>query len=180
MSMRIFARMRNTIMSRLVMIVVAMSLFACGPADTFRPLTQSELEAFSREQGVTFLNQLTFDDATLLIYEKGTSFGYYGLSVREPDGEMVLSQLSATRSDDPILVMGQRSGTYPFVAVIIQDPMLLTQTVTVEVTVDSQSPLSAANNGESSVILVSPALANGWIDVTLYGADGEVLYTQGG
>ena len=180
MNMRIFARRPNDMMSRLMLIVMTLTLFACQPAVTFRPPTQSELEAFSREQGVTFLNHVTFEDATVLIYEKGTSFGYYGLSVREPDGELVLNQLSATKSNDPILVMGQRSGTYPFVAVIIQDPTLLAQTATVEVTVDSQSPLTAATNGESSVILVSTALATGWGTVTLYNAEGEALYIQEG
>ncbi|HSL46247.1 MAG TPA: hypothetical protein VK897_22625 [Anaerolineales bacterium] len=62
----------------------------------------------------------------------------------------------------------------------IQDPMLFAETTTIEVTVDSQSPVAAATNGESSVILVSAALANGWQSVTLYDTAGEVLYTQGG
>ena len=105
-----FARQTNDRMSKLVLIVITLTLFACQPADTFRPPTQSEVEAFSREHGVTFLNHINFDDATVLIYKKGTSFGYYSLSVREPDGEMVLNQLSATKSNDPILVMGQHSG----------------------------------------------------------------------
>src|SRR5215211_3916323 len=180
MGIRIDARVTSGLTNRLVMIMMTLILFACQPVDTFRPPTRSELEAFFRDQGITVLNQLSFDDSTLLLYEKGTSFGYYTLSVREPAGEMVLNQLSATKSSDPILVMGQSSGAYPFVAVILQDPTLLAKTTTIEVSAALQSPLTVSTNGQASVILVSPSLAAGWNTVTLYNAQGEVLYTQGG
>ena len=68
-----------------IIIVITLTLCACGPTpSTFRPLSQSEVEAFSVEQGVTFLNRRTLKDSTLLLYEKGTSFSYYTLIVREP------------------------------------------------------------------------------------------------
>jgi len=126
------------------------------------------------------MENISFGDATLLLYEKDTSFGYYTLSMREPDGEMIMSHTSAPRSSEPILVMGQLSGEYPFVAVIIQDPKLLSETATIEVAVNSQSPLTTPTNGRASAILVSPSLVNGWGAVTLYNAQDEVLYAQEG
>jgi hypothetical protein len=67
--------------SPVILIILTLVLYACGPApSTFRPLDQ-------REQDVTFLNQLSFKDSTLLLYEKDSSFGYYTLSVRKPEGE---------------------------------------------------------------------------------------------
>ena len=180
MHMRIFAHLTNPRMSHLIiMTVLTFSLWACGRApSTFRPLRQSELEAFSTEQGVTFLNQLSFEDSTLLLYETGTSFGYYALSVREPEGELVVSQLSASRADDPILVFGQQSGTNPFVAIIIQDPTLSSEATTIEVTDSSGSSVTTSTGGQGSAILVSPAFAKGWGTVTLYSAQGGVLYRQ--
>jgi len=116
----------------------------------------------------------------VLLYEKGTSFGYYALSVREPDEELVMSSVSSPKSNEPILVVGQASGESPFVAVIIQDPKLLAETATIEVAVNSQSPLTTSTHGRAGVILVSPSLVNGWGAVTLYNARGEVLYMQEG
>jgi hypothetical protein len=116
----------------------------------------------------------------MLLYEKDTSFGYYTLSMRESDGEMIMSHTSAPKSSEPILVMGQLSGEYPFVAVIIQDPTLLSETATIEVAVSSQSPLTTPTNGRASAILLSPSLVQGWGTITLYNARGEVLYVQEG
>ena len=165
--------------SLVIIIVITLTLCACGSApSTFRPLSQSEVEAFSVEQGVTFLNQRTFEDSRLLLYEKGTSFGYYTLSVRAPEGELVMNRLSASKPNDPILVFGQSSGTYPFVAVIIQAPALSAETTTVEVADSSGSSLTMPTHGEVSAVLVSPAFAEGWGAVTLYDAQGEVLYRQ--
>jgi len=168
-------------LSSLVMIVMSLTLFACQlTADTFRPPTQAELAAFYKEQDITPLTNIQFEDAVVFLYQTSTSFGYYALSVREPDGEMVTSQLAAPNSDEPILVMGQSSGSHPFVAIIIQDPKLLAETATIEVAVDAASPLTASTDSQASVILVSPAFATGWRTVTLYNAQGDVLYTQGG
>jgi hypothetical protein len=129
--------------SLLMLIVITLALCACGSSpSTFRPLDQSELEAFSREQGMTLLQQLSFEDSTLLLYEKDSSFGYYTVSVREPEGELVISQLSAPKSNGPILVFGQHSGTNPFVAVIIQDPAVSVETATIEVADHTGSSLT--------------------------------------
>jgi hypothetical protein len=102
------------------------------------------------------------------------------LSVRESDGEMIVDHVSSAKSNQPILVIGQFSGRQPFVAVIIQDQNLLTKTSKIEVAVASQSPLAASTGGKPSVIFVSPTLANGWGNVTLYDAQGNVLFTQEG
>jgi len=182
MNTRIHPGVANGKAGRLgIIIVMTFVLFACQPTpDTFRPPNQSELEAFSKDQGITPIEDILIGESVVLLYEKGTSFGYYALSVREPDGEMVIIRVSSPKSSDPILVMGQLSGEYPFVAVIIQDPILLAETATIEVAVPSQFSLTISTNGRASAILVSPSLVNGWGAVTLYNVQGAVLYTQEG
>ena len=169
---------RLTLATILVMIL---SLSACGFApDTFRPPDQNELEIFTKNQGITPITERIFDDSVVLLYEDNTSFGYYALSIREPDGEMVINQLSTAKSGEPILVMWQPSGEQPFVAVIIADPTLIAETTTIEVRVNSQSPFTATTNGQAGVILVSSSVVNGFGTVTLYDAHGNALYTQEG
>jgi hypothetical protein len=161
-------------------LMMILSLSACRFAsDTFRPPNQNELEIFTKDQGITPIAEKIFDDSVLLLYKNSTSFGYYALSIREPDGEMVISQVSSDKSGEPILVMWQLSGEQPFVAVIIEDPKLIAETTTIEVDINSQNPLTATTNGQAGAILVSPSLINGWGTVTLYDAQGKVLYTQG-
>jgi hypothetical protein len=160
-------------------LVMILSLSACRFApDTFRPPNQNELEIFTKNQDITPIAEKLFNDSVLLLYENSTSFGYYALSIREPDGEMVISQLSAAKSDEPILVMVQLSGEQPFVAVIIEDPKLIAETTTIEVDINSQDPLTVTTNGQAGALLVSPSLVNGWETITLYDAQGKVLYTQ--
>ena len=179
MNIQICPRVPTRIAGKLVVILMILALSACQP-DTFRPPSQSELDVFSRDEGITPIENITLGESTVLLYEKGTSVGYYTLSVREPAGELVMSRTSGPKSGEPILVMGQLSGEYPFVVVIIQDPILLAKTATIEVAVNSQSPLTASTNGRASAILVSPSQINDWGAVTLYNARGEVIYRQEG
>jgi hypothetical protein len=175
-------RFQTPLAKRLMLVTILLmilSLSACSFAsDTFRPPNQNELEIFVKDQGITPIAEKIFGDSVLLLYENSTSFGYYALSIREPNGEMVISQLSVAKSGEPIFVMDQLSGEYPFVAVIIEDPKLIAETTTLAVNINSQNPLTATTNGQAGAILVSPSLVDGWGTVTLYDAQGKVLYAQ--
>jgi len=121
------------------------------------------------------------NDSVVLLYEKNTSFGYYTLTVRESDGAVVVLQnVSAAKSDQPILIIGQLTEDQPFMAVVIQDATLVTETTAIEVVIDSQNCLTATTNRQAGVILISPSPVNGWRPVTLYNAQGKTLYSQEG
>lgn len=108
MNMRICPRVTNGIAGRLFTIIVSsLVLFACQPTpDTFRPLNQSELKVFSKDQGITPIENISLGKPMVLLHEKDISFGYYILSIRESDGEMITSHASSPKSGEPILVMG--------------------------------------------------------------------------
>jgi hypothetical protein len=101
--------MTNGVASTLVILIVMMLIIsACQPTPiTFRPPNQNELQAFSKDQGITPVEDKLLNDSAVLLYEKGTSFGYYTLTVRESDGAVVVSHnVSAAKSDQPILILG--------------------------------------------------------------------------
>jgi hypothetical protein len=155
---------------------------ACQPASiTFRPPNQHELQAFSKNQNITPIVDKLLNDSTVLLYEKSTSFGYYTLTVQEPDGTVIVVQnITATKSDQPILIIGQLTGDQPFMAVVIQDTALLAETTAIEAVIDSQNSLTATTNRQAGVILASPSPVNGWRTINLYNAQGEILYSQEG
>jgi hypothetical protein len=145
---------------------------------SYRPPNLEELQDFSEDQDIDPVADTLLDDSIVLLYEKGSSFGYYVLSIREPDGEWVTSNLSAGKSSQPILIIQQISGDQPFIAVIIQDEKLLTETTAVEAVIDSQNHLTSTTNNKQGVILWSPSPIDGWRTINLYNAQGEVLYSQ--
>ncbi len=146
---------------------------------SYRPPNLEELQDFSKEQGIHSIVDTLLDDSVVLLYEKGASFGYYVLAVREPDGEMVVpNHVSVPKSDQPILIIQQKTGDEPFMAVVIQDTTLLADTTAVEVLIDSRNRLTSTTNNQKGVILWSPSPIDDWRTLTLYNAQGEILYSQ--
>jgi hypothetical protein len=130
---------------------------ACQPAPTtFRPPNLNEIQAFSKDQGITPIVDQLLDDSTALLYENSTSFGYYTLTVQEPEGDLIVDNVSAAKTDQPILIIGQLTGDRPLIAVVIQDADLAAETTAIEAKIDSQNYLTATTNGQVGVILVSP------------------------
>ena len=181
MLVQTFSQIKNSKVHKL-MILIVMMLFisACKPAaTTYRPPDHNEIIAFIKDQGITPVVDKLLDDSIVLLYENTTSFGYYTLTVREPEGKPAMNHcVSAMKSDQPILIIGQMSGNKPFLAVIIQDTALLAETTAIEVAIDSQNRLTATTNGQKGVILVSPSPVNDWGTITLYNAQGKILYRQ--
>ena len=174
--------MANGVLRRLVILITIM-LFtsACQPAlTTFRPPNLNELQNFIKDQGIAPIVDTQIDDSTVLLYENDMSFGYYILSVQEPKGELVSEKLSTAKSDQPILIIGQLTGDQPFITVVIQDAALVAETTAIEVSIDSQNRLTATTNGQMGAVLVSPSLVREWRTVTLYNAQGQVIYSQEG
>jgi hypothetical protein len=161
--------------------LLVLILSACQSAPvTYRPPKLDELQAFSQDRGITAIVDQRLDDSVVLLYEESSSFGCYTLTVQEPDGKVVVSEsVSAAKSDEPILTIGQLTGDQPFIAVVIQDATLLAETTAIEVAIDSQNRLTATNHGRAGVILVSPSPVDGWGPITVYDAQGQVLYHQG-
>jgi hypothetical protein len=183
MNVRTRSRMTNGVASTLAtLIVTVMIISACQPAPTtFRPPNRNELLAFAQDQGITPIVDKLLDDSSVLLYERDRSFGCYTLTARESDGAVVVRQsISAAKSDQPILIIGQLTGGEPFIAVVIQDATLLAETTAIEVVIDSQNRLTATTNRQAGAILVSPSPVDGWGAVTLYNAEGQVLYSQEG
>ena len=181
MSVRTCSRMTNGAAGRLVtLFLMVLIVSACQPAPiSFRPPNQNELQAFSKDRGITPIVDKLLDDSVVLLYEENASFGYYKLTVQEPGGAVVVSHnVSTAKSDQPILIIGQLTGDQPFMAVVIQDATLLAETTAIEALIDSQNRLTATTNGQAGAILVSPSPVDGWRTVTLYGAQGNVLYSQ--
>ena len=180
MLVQTFSRMVNSMAHKLmILFVMTLLISACKPAVTiFRPPDQNEIRAFIQDQGITPVVDKLLDDSIVLLYKDSTSFGYYTLTVREPEGKLAMNHhVSAVKSDQPILVIGQMTGTKPFLAVIIQEPTLLAETTAIEVVIDSQNRLTATTNSQAGVILVSPYPVKNWGTVTLYNAQGKILYT---
>ena len=168
--------------ARKLRILIALGLFiaACQPAlISFRPPDKSELQVFARAQGITSIRDKLLKDSAVMLYETGATFGYYQLAIRESDGAVVVTQhVSAAKSADPILILGQFTGDQPFVAVFIQDKTLLAETMAVEIALDTQSYLSATTDGEAGVVLVAHSPVKAWKTIALYGAPGKLLYSQ--
>ena len=173
-------QMTDEVVRRLViLIVILLFTSACQPeVITFRPPNQDELQAFIKDQDITPVMDKLLDDSTALLYENSTSFGYYTLTVQEPEGGLVSNHVSAAKSDQPILIVGQFTGDLPLIAVVIQDAALAAETTAIEVSIDSQNRLTATTNGQVGAILVSPSPVNEWRTVTLYNAQGQVLYSH--
>jgi hypothetical protein len=183
MNIRTCFQMMNGVTSRLATVIVIMLLAsACNPAPrTFRPPNQNELLAFAKEKGIMPVVDKLLTDSVVLLYEQSASFGYYTLTVRESDGVLVeLQHVSAAKSDQPILIIGQLTGDEPVIAVVIQDLTLLAETTAIEVSIDAQNRLTATTNRQAGAILVSPSPVIGWKTITLYNAQGETLYSQAG
>jgi hypothetical protein len=153
---------------------------ACQPVTpTFRPPNHNELQAFARDKNITPIVDKLLDDSLVVLYETNTSFGYYLLRVQEPQGLLsALSNVSAAKSDQPILIIGRLTGAQPFVVVIIQDMTLRAKTTAIEIAVDSQNYLTSTTDGKSGVIVSSPSPVKEWKTVTLYDAQGQILYRQ--
>ncbi|MBI5035189.1 MAG: hypothetical protein HZB51_32080 [Chloroflexi bacterium] len=166
------------------MILVVTMLFASAcqiATPTFRPPNQNELQTFARDRNITPIVDKLLDDSLVILYETNTSFGYYLLRVQEPQGLLsAVSNGSAAKSDQPILTIGQLTGTQPFVAVVIQDMTLRAKTIAIEIAIDSQNYLTSTTDGKSGVVIVSPSPVQGWKTVTLYDAQGRGLYSQSG
>jgi hypothetical protein len=167
----------------LATLVVWMLLISACQAESisFRPPNLKEIQDFSKDQGINPIVDKLLDDSVVLLYEKGASFGYYVLAIREPDGELVVSSnVSVPKSDQPILIIQQKSGDEPFMAVVIQDVTLLADTTAIEIFIDSQNRLTSTLNNQKGAILWSPSPIDDWRTVTLYNAQGETIYSQEG
>jgi hypothetical protein len=165
------------------MLIVWMLLNSACQAEpiSFRPPNLEELQDFSKDQEITPIADKLLDDSSVLLYEKGTSLGYYVLTIQEPDGELVVSNnVSAPKSNQPILIIQQKTGDEPFMAVVIQDATLLAETTAVEVLIHSQNRLTSSLNNQKGVIIWSPSPIEDWKTVTLYNAQGETIYSQEG
>ena len=159
MFMRTWSQMMDGVARRLVILfVVMLFVSACQPAvTTYRPPNKNELQVFSDAQGITPIVDKLLADSIVLLYENSTSFGYYTLTVREPEGVLVSkNNASAAKSDQPILIIGQLTGDRPFIAVVVQGAALSAETAAIEVTLDSQNTLGATTDGHKGAILVSP------------------------
>jgi hypothetical protein len=167
----------------LATLVVWLLLIASCQAEpiSFRPPDLKELQDFSKDRGINPIVDKLLDDSAVLLYEKGDSFGYYVLAIREPDGELVVSNnVSVPKSNQPILIIQQKSGDEPFMAVVIQDATLLADTTAIEIYIDSQNRLTSTTNNQKGAILWSPSPIDNWRTVTLYSAQGETIYSQEG
>lgn len=163
-----------------ILVVLGLLTAACQPAPiSLRPPNKHELEAYCQAHGMRLIVDKLVEDSSVVLYDKGTSFGYSLLTVREPDGNVTVSQdVSAAKSEGPILIIGQLTGDHPFMAVVIQDAALLAETRAVEAVIDSQIRLGATTDGRAGVILVSPSPVHMWQTIALYNAQGRVLYSQ--
>ncbi len=163
-------------------ILISLGLFiaACRPGPiSFRPPNKTELQVFAKGQGITPIRDKLLTDSAVVLFQTAGAFGYYQLAIRVPDGAVVISQhVSAARSTEPILVLGQFTGDQPFVAVVIQDEALLAKTAAVEIAVDTQSYLTGTTDGGAGVILVAHSPVKTWKTVALYSAEGNLLYSQ--
>jgi hypothetical protein len=174
-------KITNWRMIGLAMLAVWMLLLSACRAEavSFRVPDLKELQDFSKDQGINPIVDKLLDDSVVLLYEKGASFGYYVLTLQEPDGELIVSNnVSVPKSDQPILIIQQKTGDQPFMAVVIQDSTLLAETTAVEVFIDSQNRLTSTLNDQKGVILWSPSPIHDWRTVTLYNTQGEILYSQ--
>ena len=180
MLVRTCSQMVARVVNRLlILIVVMLFMSACQPAVTaFRPPNLNELQAFLKDHGITPVEDKLLGDSLVLLYEDNTSFGYYTLTVREPEGVLASDHASAAKSDQPVLIIGQLTGDRPFMAVVIQDAALSAETAAIEVALDAQNRLTATTDGRAGAILVSPSPVNDWTTITLYDAQGKVLYRQ--
>jgi len=176
------SRVKESVASTLVTLIMLVILSACQPAPvTHRPPNREELQTFTQNHSINPIMDTLLDDSTVLLYEKNRSFGCYTITVRESDEIVIVSQhVNAAKSDQPILIIGQLTGDHPFVAVVIQDATMLAETSAIEVVIDSRNRLTATTNHQAGAILVSPSPVDGWGAVTLYNADGEVIYNQEG
>jgi len=162
-----------------LVLIAALLISACQPALTaLRPPNLNELKAFSTDRGITPVVDKLMENSSVLLYEDGNSFGYYTLTVREGEGIQATSQVSAAKSDQPILVIGQLTGNQPFMAVVIQEAALLAETKAIEIYIDPQNRLTATTDGKAGVILFSPSPVEDWETVTLYDAQGNILFSQ--
>ena len=176
-------QMMSGVVSRIVIVMVIMLLAsACGSDSTnYRPPNLNELQALSRDKGILPVADHLLGDSVVLLYDQSTSFGYYVLTARESDGALVeLEHVTAAKSDEPILIIGRLTGDHPFMAVVIQDTALSAETTAIEVSLDPQNRLTATTNNQTGVILVSPSPVGDWEAVTLYNAQGGILYRQEG
>jgi hypothetical protein len=167
--------------SLVVLIAAVLFTSACqytGP--TSRPPNKNELEGYIRDQAINPIADKLLDDSLVLLYEDSTSFGCYTLTIHEPGSALATSNVSAAKSGQPILVIEQLTRARPFMAVVIQDAALSAETAAIDVTLDSQNHLGATTDGRAGAILVSPSPVKDWKTVTLYNAQGSVLYSQGG
>jgi hypothetical protein len=147
---------------------------------TFRPPNYGELQTFIKDQDITPIADQLLDDSTALLYEDSTSFGYYMVTVQEPDDTLESNNVSATKSEETILVIGRLTGDRPILAVVIQDAALAAETTAIEVSIDSHNRLTSTTNGQVGAIIVSPFPVTEWRTVTLYNAQGLALYSQEG
>lgn len=162
-----------------ILIVMILFLASCRPAEiTFRPPNLNEIKAYIKDQGITWIADKLLDDSIVILYENGTSYGYFILTVQDPGGLQAVNQTSAVKSEEPILILGQLKGDKPFMAVVIQETALLAETAAIEVAIDSQNRLTATTNGKAGVIIWSPSRVNDWRTITLFNAHGKILYRQ--
>lgn len=180
---RMYFQMIGGVVHRLVILVITF-LFASAcqsVTPTFRPPNENELQAFIRSKNITPVADKLLDESLVLLYEDSTSFGYYILQVQEPGNVLSASNnVSAAKSNQPILIVGQLTGPRPFIAVVIQDAALSAKTTAMQIAIDSQNYLGATTNGKTGAILVSPSPVKDWETITLYNAQGNVLYNQRG
>jgi hypothetical protein len=172
---------------RILAILLILLLFplyssACQTAPTSNRVPNlKDLQTFCDEQDITYITDQLMDDSSVLLYEKDDTFGYYTLTVQEPkDKLVVLNHKSSTKSDQPILILDKLSEEQPIMAVFVQDTKLLAETTAIEVGIDPNNRLTATIQDQKGVILISPTPVETWRTITLYNAQGGILYSQEG
>lgn len=147
---------------------------------SFRPPKLDEIEEFINNQEAALIVDELLDDSSVLLYQSSNTYGYYILTIKEPEALVVLNQVAVAKNEEPILIFGHLSGDHPFIIVVIQDKTLADETTAIEVSIDSQNILTATTNKQAGAILISPAAVNDWRTVKLFNAQGEILYKQKG
>lgn len=145
--------------------------------ETYREPKQFEVQNLMNEQGLTLLADTTVEVNKILLVKDDNNFGYYVTTVREPEEELVYSNIMTNLSDAPLIYIAVASGDPYIAGVLIQDETILESADAVMLTMSDGTEIEHPLSEQGSAILKgSPEQGSHLISISVLDSGGSEIY----
>ncbi len=175
-----FKRRPFAVLSRLSSLLIALVSTSCiQTLPSTRPLTEQEIQQFSREQVINPVATLNRTNITTIAFEKqGNFYGSCDVGMEQNQKFVHACDMSGGGSkQEPVGIhVSRNSEGNSQLTIVLLDQKLITQGSNLQVTWTDGQKTTVPLNGKRGLILDAPSKEETNITFTLQAADGTVLY----